>query len=175
MKSVKYHQPFVLGPSRRYISTTLVELPILVTRLDGREDVLVIQTQLLVAEAPFLCRKQTLESWNFKIDGREKVLEIQMKSDQDCSRKLIKIIDTVGGYYGIILETRRKKNSNVLFMEDDSGILFLEDARDNLCSQGCQEGPQGQPSKEERAADNSIKECWIDKPRTCKYHQPCNK
>ena len=60
-----------------------------------------------------------------------------MKSDQDCSRKLIKIIDTVGGYYDIILETRRKTNSNVVFMEDESGILFLEDARDNLCSQGC--------------------------------------
>ena len=84
-----------------------------------------------------MCGKQTQESWNFKIDGREKVLEIKMKSDQDCSRKLIKIIDTVGGYYGIILETRRKTNSNVLFMEDESGILFLEDARDNLCSQGC--------------------------------------
>ena len=81
--------------------------------------------------------KQTLESWNFKIDGREKVLEIQMKSDQDCSMKLIKIIDTVGGYYGIIFETRRKTNSNVLFMEDDYGILFLVDLRDNLFSQGC--------------------------------------
>ena len=84
-----------------------------------------------------MCGKQTQESWNFKIDGREKVLEIKMKSDQDCSRKLIKIIDTVGGYYDIILETRRKTNSNVVFMEDESGILFLEDARDNLCSQGC--------------------------------------
>ena len=39
MKNVSCHQPFVLGPSKRYVSTSLVELPILVTRLDGKEDV----------------------------------------------------------------------------------------------------------------------------------------
>ena len=64
---------------------SLVEFPVLVTRLDGREDVLVIQTYLVDAEVPFLCGKQTIESWNFKIDGREKVLEIQIRPDQDCS------------------------------------------------------------------------------------------
>ena len=51
---------------------TLIELPVLVTRLDGREDVLVIQTYLVDAEVPFLCGKQTLESWNFKILGERK-------------------------------------------------------------------------------------------------------
>ena len=86
MKSVSCHQLFVFGPSKRYVSTSLVELPVLVTRLDGKEDVLVIQTYLVDAEAPFLCGKQTLESWNFKKDGREKILEIQSESDQDCSR-----------------------------------------------------------------------------------------
>ena len=61
-------------------------------------------------------------------------MEIQTKSDQDCSRKLIKMIDTVGGYYGAILKTRKKKGLNMLFVEDDSGVLFLEDAKDDLCS-----------------------------------------
>ena len=98
MKSVKCHQPFVFGPSKRYVSTTLVELPVLVTRLDGREDVLVIRTYLVDVQLPYLCGKQTLESWNFKIDSREKVLEIQAKSDKDCSRKLIRMIDTAGGH-----------------------------------------------------------------------------
>ena len=69
------------------------------TRLDRREDVLVIHTYLVDAELPFLCGKQTLESWNFKIDSREKILEIQTRSDQDCSTKLIKVIDTTGGHY----------------------------------------------------------------------------
>ena len=57
-----------------------------------------------------------------------------MRSDQDCSGKLIKIIDTARGHY-VILETKeKKKSSDVMFVEDDSGILFLEDAKDNLCS-----------------------------------------
>ena len=106
----------------------------MVTRLDGREDVLVIQTYLVDAEVPFLCGKQTLESWNFKIDGRKKVLEIQTRSDQDCSRKLIRMIETVGGHYGIVLKTRKKDGSVVLLVEDSSGVLFMEDEKNNLCS-----------------------------------------
>ena len=58
----------MFGPSKRYVSTSLVELPILVTRLDGKEDVLIVQTYLVDAEVPFLCGKQTLEFWNLKID-----------------------------------------------------------------------------------------------------------
>ena len=61
MKIIRCHQPFVFGPSRRYISMTLVELPVLITRLDGREDVLVIQTYLVDAEVPF-CVESKL--WN---------------------------------------------------------------------------------------------------------------
>ena len=45
------------------------------------EDVLVVQTYLVDVEVPFLCGKRTLEIWNFKIDGRRKVLEIQSKVD----------------------------------------------------------------------------------------------
>ena len=60
MKSVKCNQPFVFGPSKRYISTSLVELPILISRMDGKEDVLVVQTYLVDAEVPFLYGKQTL-------------------------------------------------------------------------------------------------------------------
>ena len=37
MKSSKCNQPFALGPSRRYLSQTLVELPVLVTKLDGQQ------------------------------------------------------------------------------------------------------------------------------------------
>ena len=65
---------------------SLVELPILITRLDGKEDVFKVQTYLVDAEVPFLCGKQTLESGYFKIDGEEKILEIQMKTGQDNRR-----------------------------------------------------------------------------------------
>ena len=59
MKCVSCNQPFVFGSSRRYVSKLLVELPILVTRLDRKEDVLTLQTYLVDAEVPFLCGKQT--------------------------------------------------------------------------------------------------------------------
>ena len=97
MKSVSCSQPFVFGPSKRYVSTSLVELPILVTRMDGKEDVLIVQTYLVDAEVPFLCGKQTLESWNFKINGPEKILEIQMKTCEHQGKKFLKMEDTVGG------------------------------------------------------------------------------
>ena len=95
---------FVFGPSKPYVSKSLVELPILITRLDGKEDVFKVQTYLVDAEVPFLCGKQTLESWNFKIDGGEKILEIQMKTGQDNGKKLVRRINTAGGHYGIILD-----------------------------------------------------------------------
>lgn len=52
LKSSKCSQPFVFGPSRRYLSQTSVELPVLVTRLDGQEDILIIHTYLVDAEVP---------------------------------------------------------------------------------------------------------------------------
>ena len=42
MMSVRCNQPFVFGPSKIYLSETLVELPVLITRLDSKEDVLTI-------------------------------------------------------------------------------------------------------------------------------------
>ena len=61
MKSTKCNQPFVFGPSKRYVSKSLIELPVLITKLDGKEDVLVIHTYLVEAEVPFLCGRQRLE------------------------------------------------------------------------------------------------------------------
>ena len=65
LNSIMCSQPFFFGPSRRYLSESLVELPILIMRMDGREDVLIIQTYLVDVEIPFLCGKRTLEGWNF--------------------------------------------------------------------------------------------------------------
>ena len=120
MKSVSCNQPFVFGPSRRYVSKLLIELPILVTRLDGKEDVLTVQTYLADAEVPFLCEKQTLE--------------IHLNHQEDSNKKQIKMIDTTGGHYGIILETRKRQDANMFLVEDDSGILFVQDEQGDLCS-----------------------------------------
>ena len=57
-----------------------------------------------------------------------------MKTAQDDRRKLIRMIDTAGGHYGIILETRKKSTSSLFLVEDDSGTLFVEDEGGDLCS-----------------------------------------
>ena len=135
MKSMKCNQPFIFGPSKRYLSQTLVEFPVLVTRLDGKEDVLVIQTYLVDAEVPFLCGKQTLENWNFRIDSRDKILEIESKTDG--SQMKIKMIDMSGGHYAVVLMKRKKQNSSILLLEDanaDVPVLVLEDTEGDLCS-----------------------------------------
>ena len=108
-----------------------MELPILVKKINGVDDVLIVKTYLV--DVPFLCGKQTLESWNFKIDGIEKILEIQMKTGEDNGKKYIKMEDTLGGYYGIILETK-KENKSLFLVEEDTGILFLEDKEGNFSS-----------------------------------------
>ena len=40
-----------------------------------------------------------------------------MRSDQNCSKKFIKMIDTADSHYGVILETMKKKSSDVMFVE----------------------------------------------------------
>ena len=46
------------------------------------------------------------------------------------------MIDTQGGHYGIVLETKKKQN--ILYLEDalgdKFGVLFLEDREEELCS-----------------------------------------
>ena len=41
--------------------------------------------------------------------------------------------DTTGGHYGIVLGTRKKKDTSLFLLEEDSGILFMEDKEGDLC------------------------------------------
>ena len=70
MKTKACDQVFKFGPSRRNISMSLIELLQIVTRIDGREDVLKVYTYLVDVEVLFLCGKRELELWNFKKDGK---------------------------------------------------------------------------------------------------------
>ena len=70
MASTPYNQTFAFQPSRRYVSTSKIDLPILVTRRDGNEDFLNVPTYVVDIEAPFLVGKKTLEDWNFQTYGR---------------------------------------------------------------------------------------------------------
>ena len=56
-----------------------------------------------------------------------------MKSSDDQGKKFLKMENTVGGHYGIVLETRKEKEGLPLD-ENDLGILFMEDKKRELCS-----------------------------------------
>ena len=68
--------------------------------------------------------------------GRDKILEITSKTDG--SRMKLRMINKESGHYGIVLETQKKKTSNVLYLEDalgyELGVLFLKDKKEELCS-----------------------------------------
>ena len=65
MRMSECYQIFKFGPSKKYVSTQMVELPVIVRRMDGKEDVLKVFTYLVDADFPFLCGKRTMvEKWN---------------------------------------------------------------------------------------------------------------
>ena len=54
MKMSACHKVFKFGPSKQYVSTEMVEIPVIVRRMDGKEDVLNVFTYLVDADVPFL-------------------------------------------------------------------------------------------------------------------------
>ena len=44
------------------------------------------------------------------------------------------MVEMLGGHYGIILETRKRQDANTFLVEDDLGILFVQDEQGDLCS-----------------------------------------
>ena len=68
MKQQKCSQVFKFGPSKRYISDTMVELPLMVDRMAGKQDVIKLFVYLVEADVPFLCGKRMLESWDAKLN-----------------------------------------------------------------------------------------------------------
>ena len=78
MESLPCHQIFTFGPSKRYLSKSIVEIPVIVQRNDGRDNVLKVQAYLVDADIPFLCGKRTMELWQSKIDTKRKILETEI-------------------------------------------------------------------------------------------------
>ena len=54
MESSPCHQVFKCGPSKRYLRKSIVKIPVIVQRNDGRDDVLKVQAYLVDADIPFL-------------------------------------------------------------------------------------------------------------------------
>merc|ERR1711867_46043 len=112
MKMSECHQVFRFGPSKQYVSKRMVELPVIVRRMDGKEDVLRVFTYLVDADVPFLCGKRTMvEKWNSKIDTKNMVLETEI----DIKRKDFKIIETGGNHVAIEIEKKNSKEEEIFF------------------------------------------------------------
>ena len=75
-----------------------------------------------------------MEKWNFKINGRDKILELESKTDG--SRMRIKMVDTKRGHYTIVLETKRSPDCMQTYASavSDVPVLSLEDKEGDLCS-----------------------------------------
>merc|ERR1712002_756795 len=60
MRMWQCYQIFKFGPSKKYVSTQMVELPVIVRRMDGKEDVLKVFKYLVDVAVPFLCGKRMM-------------------------------------------------------------------------------------------------------------------
>merc|ERR1712240_586535 len=115
MKMSECCQLFRFGPSKQYVSKEMVELPVIVRRMDGKEDVLKVFTYLVDADVPFLCGKRKMvEKWNSKIDTKNMVLETEI----DGTRKDFKLIETAGNHVAIEIEKKSVKEEEILFAKE---------------------------------------------------------
>ena len=115
MKTSECYQIFRFGPSKQYVSRTMVELPVIVRRMDGKEDVLRVFTYLVDADVPFLCGKRTMVvKQNSKIDTKNMVLETEI----DGTRKDLKLIETAGNHLAIEIERKSVKEEEIFFAKE---------------------------------------------------------
>ena len=90
----------------------MVELPVIVRRLDGKEDVLKVFTYLVDADVPFLCgKREMVERWKSKIDTKNKVLETEIEG----KRQDFLIVVTGGNHVVIEIEKRDLKEEEIFF------------------------------------------------------------
>ena len=113
MKMQECNQVFRFGPSKQYTSTVMVELPMIVKTMDGKDDVLKVFAYLVEADVPFLCGKRTLENWNSKLDTKNRVLETMM----DGEKKSFRMINTGSNHFGIVIENKGQKGEEILYVK----------------------------------------------------------
>ena len=104
-------QMFKFGPSKRYVSKEMVELPMLVKMTNGAEEVLKVAAYVVDADVPFLLGKKTMEAWKSKVNMVDKVLETEMEGE----RKDFRMIVTESNHYGLEIEKEERQIDEVLF------------------------------------------------------------
>ena len=127
----------------------MIELPVAVRGLHGKEDTLKVSTYVVDADVPFLCGKSELkDKWKSKIDTENNILEIKT----DGKRKNFKMIGTRGNHVALEIEKRD-----------------LEGCRDNkdcyICDQ-CSNQYENREDLEDHKERRHTKECeekWVYK------------
>merc|ERR1712002_1348670 len=95
---VRCYQKLTFGPSRQYISRLKVELPVKVRDMDSKEETLKVQTYIVEADLPFLCRKSELQdNWKSKINTERNILEVKINGQ----RKEFRMIGTAGNHVAL--------------------------------------------------------------------------
>ena len=119
LKTSDCHQVFRFGPSKQYVSTKMVELPIMVKGMDGKDDVLKVYTYLVEADVPFLCGKRTLEKWNSKLDMKNKVLETTIEGE----RKDFRMLNTGSNHFALVIRSMVESEKEILYLNEGSEEL----------------------------------------------------
>ena len=97
----------------------MVELPMLVKMMDGKEEVLRVVAYVVDADVPLLLGKKTMEGWKSKLDTVNKVLETEMEG----KRKNFRMMDIGSNHFGIEIEKEEKKIDEVLFTKEKEDKL----------------------------------------------------
>merc|ERR1712240_678503 len=132
MKVSECHQIFRFGPSKQHVSRTMVELLVIVRRMDGNEDVLKVFTYLVDADVPFLCGKRTMvEKWNSKIDtkGNHVAIEIErknIKEEEIFFSKEGEKLDTFKAIRKVHEVTNHKSAEQLILSYRNAGIIGPE-------------------------------------------------
>ena len=113
MKMESCSQMFRFGPSKKYISNQMIELPMVVSAMDGREEVLRLHAYIVDAEIPFLCGKRTLEGWNAKIDTQDEVLETEIEG----RKRNFQMVTTESNHYGLEIGLKNESIEEIMFTD----------------------------------------------------------
>ena len=91
---------FRFGLGKRYVSKEMVEIPVVVIGMDGKQERLKIFAHVIGAGVPFLVGRTTLEDWKSRMDMVKRVLE----TDMDGEKRNFEMVTTESGHYGIEME-----------------------------------------------------------------------
>ena len=104
---------------KRHVIMLLIELPLLIKSMNGREYVLKAQVYVIDADIVFWCGKKTLEQWGSNLNMIRSILETCIETAKIDYRMIT--MDT--WHYGKKLETQDKKETEIMYLEENENDL----------------------------------------------------